>query len=86
MSNMKTATVRELQHNLARMLEQVRGGQEIAVTKRGEVVARIVPALSPSKRVAWPDCAARMRRLVPGGRVRGRAPSALVRELRGERV
>jgi len=41
---MKTASVRELQHNLAAVLEMVSRGQEVAVTKRGRVIARIVPS------------------------------------------
>ena len=43
MSYMKTASVREVQHNLAAVLDMVSRGQEIAVTKRGRVIARIVP-------------------------------------------
>jgi prevent-host-death family protein len=49
---MKTASVREVQHNLARVLEMVSRGQEIAVTKRGRVIARIVPARDRRARVA----------------------------------
>ena len=85
MSHMKTASVREVQHNLAAVLEMVSRGQEIAVTKRGRVIARIVPARDTGGRVEWPDSAARMKRL---GRVaaRGTPPSVVIREMRGERI
>jgi len=82
---MKTASVREVQHDLAAVLAMVARGQEIAVTKRGRVVARIVPARAKPGTVVWPDSAARMKRL---GRSAGRgtAPSRIIRELRGERL
>ena len=82
---MKTVSVREVQHNLAAVLEMVSHGQEVAVTKRGRVIARIVPARDRRKRVEWPDAAARMKRL---GRdaARGTPPSAIIVEARGERV
>jgi prevent-host-death family protein len=81
----KTATVREVQHNLAAVLEMVSRGQAIAVTKRGRVIARIVPASDRQERVEWPDSAARMKRL---GRqaAHGTPPSAIIAETRGERV
>jgi prevent-host-death family protein len=82
---MKTASVREVQHNLAAVLDMVSGGQEIAVTKRGRVIARIVPARRSAGPVEWPDSAARMKRLGKGVR-RGAAPSRIIRDLRGERV
>ena len=57
----------------------------IAVTKRGRVIARIVPARANAGRVRWPDSAARMKRL---GRdaARGTPPSRVIREMRGERI
>lgn len=86
MSNMKTATVRQVQHALASVLAEVQKGQEIAVTRRGKIVARIVPATGAQGRLRWPDSAARMNRLMSGATVKGMAPSELVRDLRGERL
>ena len=40
---MVKTTTRELQHDLAKFLEQAHEGQEIVVTKRGKPWARIVP-------------------------------------------
>jgi prevent-host-death family protein len=86
MSNMKTATVREVQHGLASVLSKVQAGQEIAVTKRGKIIARIVPALRTKMPLRWPDSAVRMKRLMSGTTVKGMTPSEVVRELRGERL
>jgi len=86
MSNMKTATVREVQHGLATVLSQVQKGQEIAVTKRGKVIAHIVPATRAKGRLHWPDSANRMKQLMSGARLAGATPSEVIRELRGERV
>lgn len=78
------ATVRHVQHNLAAVLEAVRKGQEIAITKRGTVVARIVPARKAEGTVTWPDAAARMKRL--GVRAaRGTPASRIIRQMREER-
>jgi prevent-host-death family protein len=85
MSNMKTATVRHVQHNLAAVLETVRKGQEIAITKRGTVIARIVPARKAKGTIAWPDSAARMKRLGPRA-VAGTPASRIIREMREERL
>lgn len=86
MSNMKTATVREVQHGLASVLSQVQEGREIAVTKHGKVIARIVPATRAKGRLRWPDSAVRMRKLMSGATLTGATPSEVIRELRGERV
>ncbi|MGH7896321.1 MAG: type II toxin-antitoxin system Phd/YefM family antitoxin [Candidatus Binatia bacterium] len=81
---MKTATVRHVQHHLAAVLEAVRKGQEIAITKRGSVIARLVPARKSAANLAWPDSAARMKRLGPRARA-GTPASRIIRETREER-
>jgi len=40
---MKTASVREAQHHLSRLLAEVEAGEEIILTRRGEQVAKLVP-------------------------------------------
>jgi prevent-host-death family protein len=82
---MKTATVRQVQHALSAVLGQVMKGQEIAVTKRGRVVAKIVPAHPPAKKLVWPDFEARLKRLFRNGRPRGRPASHLIYDMRKER-
>jgi prevent-host-death family protein len=36
--------VRELRQNLSKYLDRVKAGEDLVVTERGEVVARLVPA------------------------------------------
>jgi len=79
---MKTASVRQVQHNLAAVLDLVSRGQEIAVTKRGRIVARIVPAREARESLAWPDSATRMKRLG----ARGKPASAIIAEARKDRL
>ena len=86
-SNMKTATVRAVQHGLAGLLSEVQKGQAFAVTKYGKVIARIIPASGTQAALRWPDSAGRMKRLMSGvAPPQGAAPSEVVRELRGERL
>jgi len=81
---MKTASVRELQHSLAALLASVERGDTVTVTRRGKIVACIVPPLSRGK-VRWPDSMARMKRLFPDGAPAGTPPSVLLRSERDER-
>jgi prevent-host-death family protein len=83
---MKTATVREVQHRLASVLSEVQKGKEITITKRGKVIARIVPATRTRGRLRWPDSAGRMKELMSGVAPVGQPASEIIRELRRERV
>lgn len=40
---MKRTTVRELRNNYSRVLDWVSAGEEVEVTRRGKVVAKVVP-------------------------------------------
>ena len=42
----KSVGVHEAKTHLSRLLEQVEGGEEIAITRRGQEVARLVPSRS----------------------------------------
>jgi prevent-host-death family protein len=52
-STMKTTTVRELRNNYARVLKWVSSGQEVQVTRRGKVVAKVVPPAGNSLKIDW---------------------------------
>lgn len=86
MSNMKSATIRQVQHGLAEVITEVQKGQEIAITKHGKVVARLVPVERTMSSVGWPDSQARMKALTAGKPIKGPAPSEIVRQQRGERL
>ncbi len=72
---MKTVTVREAQHNFARILEQVEAGESIEILRRKTPVARLVPIALPNDEgepVEWKGHADRM------GLIWGGAPIATV--------
>ena len=51
---MKTATVREAQHHLSKLLAEVEKGEEIVLTRRGKEVCKISPLGKPKPRkVDW---------------------------------
>ena len=84
MSDMKV-TVRELQRNLSAVLDRVRRGATVNVTKRGEVVATLVPPSRRKRSIRWPDFLGRMQHLGPGGRIPGAPASEVIDESRGDR-
>jgi prevent-host-death family protein len=57
----ETVGVRELRQNLSRYLERVKRGENLVVTERGQVVARLVPAGAE----AYVELAARFGATVP---------------------
>ncbi len=62
MFNMKTATVREVQHHLNKVLAWVENGEEVQITRRSKTVARLVPSGPAHAAPApLPDFAARTR-------------------------
>jgi len=79
---MKTATIRQMQHNLSEVLSWVEGGEEVQVLRRNKVVARLLPAAP--RMTEMPDFVSRAR-AVWGERPRGAALSAISMEARGER-
>jgi antitoxin (DNA-binding transcriptional repressor) of toxin-antitoxin stability system len=61
---MKTATVRELRNEFPRIEAWVHEGESINISKRGKVIATLVPALGASssqRRSAKVDIMARLR-------------------------
>jgi antitoxin (DNA-binding transcriptional repressor) of toxin-antitoxin stability system len=66
---MKTVGIRELKNGLSKYVREVRKGEEILVTDRGEVVAELRPPTPPEARSpVHPGIAALARRglLTPG--------------------
>lgn len=51
---MKTATIRDAQHHLSKLMEDVERGEEIILTRRGKQVARIVP-MEVDRKPVFPD-------------------------------
>jgi prevent-host-death family protein len=44
---MRTASVRDAQHHLSRLLAEVEKGEEIVLTRRGQQVGKLVPVRPP---------------------------------------
>lgn len=59
--------VRELRQNLSRYLDRVKAGEDLVVTERGTVVARLVPAGASAD--AYAQLAARFGASVPAERL-----------------
>lgn len=61
---MKTASIREVRHDFSRILEWVTSGEEVAITKRRETVARLLPATRRKiVHVKMPDVTARLHKV-----------------------
>ncbi len=64
MFHMKTASVRDLRQDFARILAWLEAGEEVAITMRRQAIARLIPW--PKKKAAqrpMPDLAARLKKV-----------------------
>lgn len=64
MDHMKTATVRELRNEFPRIEAWVREGESINISKRGKVIATLIPAsahAAAGRSAPKPDIMARLR-------------------------
>jgi len=75
---MKTATVADLRNNFPRISALIDNGESVDITKRGRVVARLVPPVDTPKKLVKPDIMAQLKE-VWGDRV---FSDAEVKELR----
>ena len=82
MSNMKSASVRDVQHELSKVLSWVARGEEVQVYRRKQLVAKLVPPDPVA--IESPDFVGRARR-VWGKKPRGESLSRLASEARGTR-
>ncbi|RKX73624.1 MAG: hypothetical protein DRP87_18560 [Spirochaetes bacterium] len=60
---MKTINVRDLQHHLRAILDEVAKGEVIEVTRRNRAVARIVPLEEKKSPDPWPDLMERLNNI-----------------------
>lgn len=82
MLNMKTASIRQMQHDLNEVLSWVEQGEEVIIQRRRKTVARLLPP--EPQYVETPDFLARAQR-VWGKKPRGKKLSAIASEARGAR-
>ena len=86
MLHMKTATVRDVQHHFGKVLAWVEGGEEVQITRRSKLVARLVPSSPASTApVSLPDFAARAR-AIWGAQPKGSGLSKAILAEREERL
>ncbi len=79
---MKSMSIMEAQHNLARWIREVEAGQELVITRRKKAVVRLVPL--KEEPVVFPDFKKRARLTWKG--TRGKTSSDdLLSESRGDR-
>ena len=62
MHHMRKASVRDLRYQFSKIEQLLNEGQEIELTKRGRVIARLVP-VGPSAPQSRPDFLARLKRI-----------------------
>lgn len=83
---MTTATIRQIQHNLAKVLRLVEAGEEVIIRRRNRPIARIVPlAPARARKVDWSDLALWRSRVFPQGKLPGKPLSTEIAEGRGDR-
>ncbi len=80
---MKTATIRDIRHDFGRVLSWIEDGEQVDITKRRRVVARLIPVKPKARKLEWPDFQARLKKTFPNG-VKGKPISEIVDEGRGE--
>ena len=81
MYHMKKASVRDLRYRFAVIEEHLRSGEEIQITKRRRVIARLTPE-RPQRRKSPPDFL-RLLREIYGDKVNQVPGAELVAEQRG---
>ena len=81
---MKTASIRDVRHDLSRILEWVANGEEVAITKHRRTVARMLPASSRKPAVTpMPDIGSRLQKVFGRKVIPDKALSAVLDESRG---
>jgi len=84
MYNMKKATVREVQHNLRKILRWIEDGEAVVISRRGRIVANLVPSPVESQKIKWPDFNKRIQ-TIWGTVPPGKPPSRIIIDERDER-
>jgi len=80
---MKTASIRDIRQDFGRVLSWIEDGEQVEITKRRRVVARLVPVKKKPRTLNWPDLEARRRKTFPNG-IKGKPVSEIIDEGRGK--
>jgi antitoxin (DNA-binding transcriptional repressor) of toxin-antitoxin stability system len=79
MDHMKTATVRDLRYRFPEIEARLREGEEIQISKRNHVIARLVPE-RPGPRRPWPNFMVRLQQMYGKKRLKVSGAELLARE------
>jgi prevent-host-death family protein len=83
---MKTATVRELRNRFALISRWIEEGEQVTITKRGRVFARIVPHTAAKRRkLQMPDFVRRIERVFGRTKLTPRQSAELREYMKGDR-
>lgn len=83
---MKTATVRHLRNHYSSVLRWIDAGEEVAISRRGKVVARLVPETARKLgRVDWTTSAAARMDKSAFPRLSAKDVAGLLADSRGDR-
>src|SRR6516225_11955176 len=66
---MKTASVRQLRNNFSQIARWLKDGEQVVITMRKKVIARMIPEPSAERTLRMPDFAARIREEYPHPRI-----------------
>jgi antitoxin (DNA-binding transcriptional repressor) of toxin-antitoxin stability system len=83
MYHMKTASVRDLRYNFKKIEHLLSQGEEVQITKRRHVIARLIPE-KPAERPPMPDFAARLKAIY-GDRINKINDAEIIRQDRDSR-
>ena len=83
MYHMKRASVRDLRYDFPKVEKMLKRGETIEITKRNQVVARLVPA-EGARKIEVPDFGARLKRIF-GDRMLEPTGAELIRQDRDKR-
>jgi prevent-host-death family protein len=85
MLDMRRASIREIQHHLSKVLRYVEEGEEVYITRRNKIIAKIVPQAEPATGdVEYPKFTERAKKNLRSG---NRKPlSDTIVEQRDERI
>ncbi len=78
MYHMKRASVRDLRYRFSLVEDLLREGQEVQITKRKRVIARLLPP-EPSAPVAMPDFLGRMKKIFGKKRMKSSGAEQIAR-------
>ena len=60
---MKTATVRDLRYSFPQLEAWLQDGEQIEITKHGQVIGKLVPSSTGKRKLVKPDILARLDRI-----------------------